>query len=447
MQKKQMRLGAFLRSHGHHVAAWRHPEASESVADAGGSFADYVDMAQIAERGLFDMLFFADIATTHEGTPDAASRNSMAIRLEPFTLLSALASLTNNIGLVCTSSSTYDDPYHIARRFATLDLISGGRAGWNLVTSAQPSEALNFSRDSHLSLDQRYKRAHEFARVVRGLWDSWDDDALICDKASGVFYDPEKMHVLDHVGEEFKVRGPLTIPRSAQGYPVMVQAGSSDEGRDLAAETAEVVFTAQQTLAEAQQFYADVKGRLAHYGRTPDDLKIMPGIFATVGRTEEEAREKYDQLQSLIDPKVGLMLLSAFMGFDVSVYPVDGPLPELPESVRGQSRPVLLRDLAEREGLTIRQLYLRMAGGRGHVQVIGTPVQIADTLEEWFLGEAADGFNILPPLLPGSLRDFVDLVVPELQRRGLFRTEYEGRTLRENLGLRRPSSRYAGVTA
>lgn len=304
------------------------------------------------------------------------------------------------------------------------------------------SEAKNFSRRDHLNADERYKRAHEFADVVKGLWDTWDGDALVCDKASGVFFRPEKMHLLEHVGDDFQVRGPLTVPRSPQGQPVMVQAGSSNDGRDLAAETAEVVFTAQQTLAEAQAFYRDVKGRLARYQREPDDLKIMPGIFPTVGRTPEEARAKYDELQALIDPKVGLMQLSAFMGFDLSEFPIDGPLPDLPAHVLGQSRPALLRDLAVRENLSIRQLYMRMAGGRGHVQLIGTPAQIVDTMEEWFTSGAADGFNVLPPLLPSSLTDFVDLVVPELQRRGLFRTAYDGSTLRENLGLRIPVSRY-----
>ena len=444
MSKHQMKLGAFLKSYGHHVAAWRHPDATTV---AGGSFADYADMAQIAERGLFDMLFFADIATVHEGSPDVASRNSMVVRLEPFTLLSALSAVTRRIGLVCTSSSTYDDPYHIARRFATLDVITGGRSGWNLVTSMHASEALNFSRNSHLKPEQRYRRAREFAQVVKGLWDSWDDDAFVCDKDSGIFFEADKMHILDHAGEEFQVRGPLTVPRSPQGQPVIVQAGSSEEGKNLAAETAEVVFTAQQTLAEAQAFYADVKGRLAKYGREPDDIKIMPGIFPTVGRTQQEAQAKYDELQSLIDPKVGLMQLSAFMGFDLSGYPVDGPLPELPEKVRGQSRPALLSNLAQREHLSIRQLYMRMAGGRGHSQIIGTPATIADSLEDWFTSGAADGFNILPPLLPGSLSDFVELVIPELQRRKLFRKEYDGATLRENLELRRPVSRYANEPA
>jgi FMN-dependent oxidoreductase (nitrilotriacetate monooxygenase family) len=436
---RQMRLGAFLRPPGHHVAAWRHPGAAE---DAGVNIQHYVRLAQTAERGLFDLLFMADTVTVFEAEPEVLSLTSYVVWFEPFSLLSALAMVTKHIGLVCTSTTTYDEPFHIARRFASLDQISGGRSGWNLVTSMQASEAKNFSRDVHIRHDERYKRAHEFAQVVLGLWDSWDDDAFVRDKASGVFFHPDKMHVLNHKGEYFNVRGPLNVARSPQGHPVMVQAGSSNDGQELAAETAEVVFTAQQSLKDAQSFYADVKRRLGKYGRNPDDLKIMPGLFPTVGRTEQEAREKFEQLQEFVHPKVGVMLLSTFMGFDLTTYPVDGPLPELPAEVLRVSRAAMLTKLARTENLSIRQLYLRMVGARGHRQIYGTAVQVADEMEEWFKKDAADGFNIMPPVEPQSLDDFVEMVIPELQRRGLFRKAYEGRTLRENLGLRWPASRY-----
>jgi FMN-dependent oxidoreductase (nitrilotriacetate monooxygenase family) len=431
----EMKLGAFLRPPGHHVAAWRHPDA---VADAGHNIEHYVRLAKTAERGLFDMIFMADSVTVFEAPPEVLSLTSYVVWFEPFSLMCALARETSHIGLVCTATTTYDEPFHIARRFASLDQISGGRAGWNLVTSMQASEAKNFSRDTHVEHGDRYKRAHEFAEVVRGLWDSWDADAFIRDKQSGVFFDPAKMHELDHRGTYFSVRGPLNVGRSPQGRPVMVQAGSSEDGKALAAETADVVFTAHQDIKSAQGFYADVKQRLATYGRTPDDVKIMPGIFPVVGATEQEARDKYEALQALIHPRVGLMLLSAFMQFDLTPYPVDGPLPELPEKVLAVSRAKLLSDLAKRENLTIRQLYMRMAGARGHRQIYGTPAQIADELEAWFDAEAADGFNIMPPVEPTSLEEFVALVIPELQRRGRFRTRYEGATLRESLGLRRP---------
>jgi FMN-dependent oxidoreductase (nitrilotriacetate monooxygenase family) len=438
--KRQMKLGAFLRPPGHHLAAWRHPEAT---ADAGTNIQHYVKLAQTAERGLFDLIFMADTVTVFEADPDVLSLTSYVVWFEPFSLLSALAMTTSHIGLVCTSTTTYDEPFHIARRFASLDQISGGRSGWNLVTSMQASEAKNFSRDVHVAHDERYKRAHEFAQVVRGLWDSWDDDAFRRDKESGVFFDPDKMHVLNHEGRYFRVRGPLNVARSPQGHPVMVQAGSSDDGKELAAETAEVVFTAQQNLKDAQAFYSDLKSRLAKYGREPDDVKVMPGIFATVGRTEQEALEKFQQLQDLIHPKVGLMLLSTFLGYDLSDCAVDGPLPDLPEKVLQNSRAALLSKLARSENLTVRQLYMRMAGGRGHRTIHGTPERIVDELEEWFTKGGADGFNIMPAVEPGALDDFVTLVIPELQRRGLFRERYEGRTLRENLGLRHPRSRYA----
>jgi FMN-dependent oxidoreductase (nitrilotriacetate monooxygenase family) len=404
-----------------------------------------VQLAQAAEAAKFDLVFLADGSGTRGDNVDFLSRtaHSYVAQFEPITLLSALAAVTERIGLVGTASTTFNEPYHIARKFASLDHISGGRAGWNLVTSSNEHEAKNFNFDEHLAHATRYARATEFADVVSGLWDSWDEDAFVRDKAAGRFFDPSKRHVLNHRGEFFNVRGPLNVARAPQGHPVVVQAGSSEAGKALAARTAEVIFTAQQTTADAVAFYADVKGRLAQYGREPDDLKIMPGVMPIVGRTESEAREKFDELQALIDPAVGLAMVSTLTGgFDLSGYPLDGPIPELPETNASKSRQALTLELARRENLTIRELYLRVAGARGHWQIVGTPEQIADALEERFVSYGADGYNVMPALLPDTLNDFIELVLPELRRRGLFRDEYEGRTLRENLGLKRPRSRY-----
>jgi FMN-dependent oxidoreductase (nitrilotriacetate monooxygenase family) len=431
-----MKLGAFLWPFGHHVAAWRHPATPEN---ASNDIQHYMELAQTAERGLFDMLFVADTTGLLATEPENLSRMSYVAWMEPVTLMAALSAVTKRIGLACTASTSYDQPYLLARRFGSLDIISGGRAAWNLITTANPLEALNFSRDPHPDKDVRYRRAREFAEVVKGLWESWDDDAFIRDKASGRFFDPAKLHILNHKGEHFSVRGPLNVARSRQGHPVMVQAGASDDGRDLAAETADVVFTAHQTLESARAFYSDLKQRTAKFGRDPDHIKIMPGFFVTVGRTEAEAKEKFDRVQGLIHPEVGIRLLSTFINFDLTGYPVDGPLPEIQPSKVSASRTTLLTDIARRENLTIRQLYTRIAGGRGHIQFAGTPTQVADELERWFVGKAADGFNIMPPVLPEGLNDFVEMVIPELQRRGLFRTSYEGTTLRENLGLPWPT--------
>lgn len=439
---RQIKLGMFLRPAAHHVAGWRHRDA---WADGGLSFAKYVTMAQTAERGLFDLMFSADALTGERYDRDTLSRTSYVAWIEPMSLLTALAPLTRNIGLVCTSTTTYDEPYHIARRFASLDLISGGRSGWNLVTSANDAEAQNFGRDDHLPKHDRYRRAREFVDVVRGLWDSWDDDAFLFDKAQGRFYEPGRRHVLNHVGEFFKVRGPLTVSRSPQGQPVVVQAGASDDGRQLAAETAEVVFCAHQTLAAAKDFYRDIKARMQLYGRDPDHLKIMPGLGVMVGRTRSEAEDKFEALQDLIPTEVGVALLSKYIARDLTGYDVDGPVPVVPQDRGAPTRSALLSDTAQSEGLTIRQLYKRIAGGRGHYQIVGSPTDVVDMMEEWFTSGAADGFNVLPPFFPNSLDEFVELVVPELQRRGLYRTAYEGPTLRDNLGLPRPASRYAGA--
>jgi FMN-dependent oxidoreductase (nitrilotriacetate monooxygenase family) len=431
-RQRQLKLGAFLLRHGHHVAGWRHPAADL----ASDPFTLYKRLAQTAEKACFDAVFFADSLTVAAG----------AAGLEPLTLLSALAAVTERIGLIGTATTTYNEPYHVARKFASLDSISRGRAGWNLVTSDNASESANFGRAEHVPHAERYARAAEFYDVVTQLWDSWEDDAFVHDKEGGRLFDPAKLHAPHHVGPHFSVDGALNVARSPQGRPVVVQAGGSEAGRELAARTAEVVFTAHPHLARAQAFYRDLKGRLEHYGRSPESLKIMPGLFAVVGESESEAREKFEQLQSLVLPRDGVALLGRMIGnFDLSGYPVDGPLPELPQTDNGQrSRQQLLTELAQGENLSIRELYLRIAGGRGHFTVVGTPVQIADQMQEWFEHEGADGFNIMPHSLPLGLDDFAHLVVPELQRRGLVRTAYTGATLREHLGLERPAHRYAG---
>jgi FMN-dependent oxidoreductase (nitrilotriacetate monooxygenase family) len=432
MPKRTIKLGVSMIGMGYHLANWRHPDAP---ADGNMSLAHYIRVIQTAERGLFDMGFLADGVGIrfHDEPKGALSRTAKNVQFEPLTLLSALAMVTKNIGLVATASTTYNEPYHVARKFASLDHISGGRAGWNVVTSVTDMEARNFNRDAAPATDLRYDRAAEFVGVVRGLWNSWEDDAFVRDKASGINYDPAKLHVLNHNGPHFKVAGPLNIARTPQGAPVIVQAGASDQGRELAAATADVVYAAAQTLEAAQAYYASVKGRMAKYGRHPDQLKIMPGLMAIPGRTRQEAQDRYDILQELVHPLVGLGALANYLG-DLSAYPLDGPVPE-PPNRRMHSRAGIFLDIARRDNLSIRQLYLSIAGGNGHRTVIGTPADIADAMEEWFHQEAADGFNILPPWLPGGLEDVVDMVVPELQRRGLYRTAYEGSTLRENLGV------------
>ncbi|MCQ9424378.1 LLM class flavin-dependent oxidoreductase [Pseudomonas sp. LJDD11] len=436
---RQLKLGAFLMATGHHVAAWRHPDVP---ANAGLDFKHYRHLAQVAEAARFDALFVADSVAAATG--DIASRMARSDHFEPLTLLSALSAVTEHIGLIATATTTYNEPYHVARKFASLDHLSGGRAGWNLVTSDAAAEAQNFGLDEHVGHADRYSRAQEFHQVVTGLWDSWGDDAFTRDKASGEYYDPARLHVLNHQGEHFRVKGPLNVARSPQGQPVVVQAGSSEVGRDLAARTAEVVFTAQTSLASAQAFYADLKGRLAAYGRSQDSLKIMPGVLIVVAETEQAAKAKFESFQELVEPQVGVALLGRMLGnFDLSGYPLDGPLPELPLTDSGQrSRQQLLTELAARENLNLAQLGRRIAGGRGHYSLIGTPEQIADELQNWFENGAADGFNVLVPHLPGGLEDVARLLVPELQRRGLFRIEYEGTTLRENLGLQRPANRF-----
>ena len=524
---RQMHLGAFLFGVGHHLAAWRHPDVDPAGA---ASLAHYQRLARLAEAAKFDAIFCADNVGLSDAPAHLLARNALPYMLEPLQLLTALAGATERIGLVATVSTSYLPPYHLARKFATLDRLSEGRSGWNLVTSGSDFEARNFGLNQQADHASRYQRAQEYVKVAQGLWDSWEDDAFRFDAQAGQFFDPAKLHRVRHEGTHYSVHGALQTPRPIQGYPVMVQAGSSEDGQNLAAETAELVFTAQQTVEEARAFYQGLraclrsptgraavfsgwdarrgapsiarlstsaatpqtarkdhcpkgwseigrlgapaacmgtspcgasgppthpdcaptrpvrdrkqalKARLPAFGRPPDALKILPGVSAFVGRSEAEAQDKYEALQSLIDPAQGLGLLSAFLGgVDLSGYPLDGPLPELPRTEGWQSRQDLFSAMARRENLSLRQLYQKVIAARGHWTLAGTPVQIADQLEHWFQTGAADGFNVMGPTLPHGLSDFIELVLPELRRRSLFRTDYTGRTLREHLGLPRPA--------
>ena len=440
-EQRKIRLGAFLPGGGQHIAAWRHPD---SPVDGATSFDFHARLAREAERGLFDAYFLADgLAVAFGGGIEGG--NAKVAGFEPVTLFSALSPLTTHLGFIATASTTYEEPYNNARKFASLDLISGGRAGWNVVTTATESAAHNFNLDQQHPHAFRYRRAAEHVEVVKKLWDSFEDDAFLRDRESGQFFDPAKVHYTDHKGEHFKVKGPLNVSRSPQGHPVIVQAGQSDDGRGLAAATAEVIFTAHQKLDTAQEFYRDIKSRARGLGRNPDHILVMPGVSPFVGRTEAEARAKYDRLTSLILEEDGIALIKGLTGgtLDLTGVDLDGPLPPVEPTEGMKSRQALIRQIADENGFTIRQLYQHVASARGHFTVVGTPAQIADILEDWFRNDGADGFNILPPWLPTGLTDFVDLVIPELQRRGLFRTAYEGRTLRENLGLPFPENRWA----
>lgn len=436
MTKKQMKLGLFLMGTGHHIASWRHPNAQ---ADASENVEFFKEVAKKAEEGKLDMLFLSDGLSFNE-----LSHPAEQVRFEPFTLLSVLSTVTKNIGLTATASTTYNEPFHIARKFSSLDHISSGRAAWNIVTSYYEAEASNFNQDKHLDHSLRYERADEFVEVVKGLWDSYDDDAVVRNKATGEYITKGKLHTLNHKGNYYAVRGPLNSSRPPQGRPVLVQAGSSEAGTTLAAKQGDVIFTAQQTLEDAQDFYKKLKDKAVAAGRERDDIKIMPGVSVYVAETEQAARAKYEKLQQLITPEIGLDFLADYLGYNLSNHDLDGPLPtDIPPTNGNRSRQQLIIELAARENLTIRELYLRIAGSRGHRIIFGSPSQIADQLIEWVENDAADGFNLMPPYFPGGFTDFVDFVIPELQKRGVFRTEYEGSTLRENLGLKQVASRYA----
>ncbi len=423
-----MHLGVFVLGTGNHIAGWRHPGAFDTFQ----SLHVAQEIARIAERGKFDLLFLGDGLTA-----DPMAHPSFTTRLEPITMLSALAATTTHIGLGATSSTTYNEPFNVARAFASLDHLSSGRAAWNAVTSSAGDAAKNFGRQ-HPPHDRRYEIAEEFVDVVNGLWECWDDGAIVINHETGQYIDPSKVHTLDHHGEFFDVKGPLNISRCPQGRPVILQAGASEPGQALAARTADVVFAVVQDLGEAKAAYATLKSRLPGFGRRAEDMAVLPGVMPIIGSTQAEAKQKLDFLQSFVTPTNAIKMLSNRLGTDMSVYPLDGPVPDLPLPDTSHGFASTMLSKARRENMTLRDLYNLTGAARGHWVLCGTPDSIADTLEEWFTGFAADGFNILPAYFPGAFAEFVDQVVPILQRRGLFRQDYTGTTLRDHLGLARP---------
>jgi len=426
---------------GCHPTGWRHRDA---VPECDMDFRWLAHMARTAERGKLDAMFFQDSAAVVgsgglHGTQPYNASSGRQCHIEPVSAIAALAAVTSRIGLISTCTTTYNEPYNLARRFLTIDHISGGRAGWNLVTSQAEDEAMNFGQETHLDHGARYERAGEFYDVVRGLWDSWDDDAFLHDKASGQWFEPTKMHMLNHAGEHFRVRGPLNVSRSPQGRPVVAQAGSSGVGMALAARSADMVFTAQATIAEGVAFCTALRGMAAGYGRGPDDIRVFPGIMPIVAPTEAEAREKYEELRDLVDDGIGLRGVARLCGgLDIYSCDPDGPLPDLPPSNAARARQDMIVAMGRR-GMTIRQIGRVLGMSQAHRVLWGTPAMLADNMEEWLEAGACDGFNLLFAHYPKPLEEFVDMVVPELQRRGVFRTEYEGLTLRENLGVSRPA--------
>lgn len=433
---RQLRLGLFVQALGHHVGGWRADGAEGSPTDIQW----FSWIAKTAEQGKFDMFFVGDaLATSVHRLPSTMSR------LEPLTLLSALAVQTQHIGLAATASTTFDEPFHLARALCSVDHISGGRMAWNVVTSFSADAARNFSREDLPSHADRYEVAREFLDVAFKLWDGWEEGAIVRDKASGRYSDESKIHAANHKGKHFQVQGPLNIARSPQGRPVIIEAGSSPAGQQLAAQTAEVVFTAAASLEEGQAFYRSQKQFVREAGRNPDHLLILPGVMPIVGRTREQAQAVWDQLNELVDIDNGIEQLSARFGTDMRAYPLDGPVPEIKPTEGSQSRVKLLTELAARENLTLRQLAAVAAGSRGHRVIVGTAEDIADDFQAWLEQGGADGFNIMPAVLPEQLQLFVELVIPELQRRGLFRTEYQYATLRENLGLPSVTDNFAAV--
>lgn len=432
--RRHVALNVFFRAFGHHPGAWRHPDSPQSGQP---DLAYWVKLAQLAEKAKFDAVFVADFVGQAAGQFDQLAYQPLGYQFEPLMLMTAIAAVTEKIGLVATLSTNFNEPYNVARRFASLDHISGGRAAWNVVSSLSDSSARVFGIDNPPDHASRYERAGEFVEVTKKFWDSWDDNAFAHpDKRAGEYLDIATAHPVRHHGKHYSVEGLLDVARPVQGYPVIVQAGNSDTGKGFAAQIAEMVYCSAQSLEVAQAYYADVKSRLPAYGRDPSQILITPGLSPVIGESEGEAQDKLGALQDLYDFRNGVKL----MGFDLSGYPLDGPLPDLPEVENGKGRRQQLIDLARKENLSIRELVLRFSVVRGHHLVVGTAKHVADKIEEWFVGEAADGFNVIPPLLPTGFEDFVHHVVPELQRRGLFRTEYEGRTLREHLGLARPEN-------
>ena len=435
-----MHIGAIVDPYGNHPAAWL---VADAVPGAEVDIDHYVNVAKTAERGTLDFMFFADVPAIRDGNLDAISRWPLyAAQFEPVTLLGALATATSQIGLAATASTSFWEPYNLARQFASLDHLSHGRVGWNVVTTSQPAASFNFSSAPRGGHADRYARAREFIDIVLGLWRSWDDDAFLRDHATARFFDPAQVQRLDYKGQYFSVRGPLNVPRTPQGQPVIIQAGGSEPGKELAAETAEMVFTAERTIERARTFYADLKGRLSKFGRSPESLKILSGLNVIVGRTRSEAEDKLAALSANIHPDVGRELISIDLDYvDLSALPIDSPVPHsiIPcETEGGKSYLGAIQTLLQDDGVTLRQLYERYATGRGGNVVVGSPTDVADRMEEWFTTGAADGFMVGLSFLPSGMSDFVDLVIPELRRRGVFRTGYGGSTLRDHLGLKRP---------
>jgi FMN-dependent oxidoreductase (nitrilotriacetate monooxygenase family) len=427
-----MHLGVFVLGTGNHSAGWRY----EGAATSHMELPVIQQIARIAERGKFDLVFISDSMVM-----DPTDHPSFLCRFEPTTLITALAACTSHVGLGATVSTSFNEPFNVARIFGSIDHISGGRAAWNVVTTSNLRAAQNFGLDEHFDHELRYERANEFVDVVRGLWDCWEDGAIVADKETGQYIDAGKVRPLNHQGRFFKVRGPLNMARSPQGHPVIIQAGGSPSGLELAARTADVVFSVVQELEPARAAYANLKARMAKYGRNPDHLAVLPGMMPIIGQSETEAREKLARLQSFLTPTNALTLVASRIGYDVSGHDLDGPVPPPPPFQGSRTFTNVLYEMAKRENMTLRDLYNLTAAARGHWVVCGTPQKIADILEQWFVERAADGFNVLPPYFPGAFDDFVDLVVPELQRRGLFRRDYTGATLRDHLGLARVEAR------
>ena len=446
-----MILGANARAMGSHVGGWRHPDAWYPTVM---NLENTVLCAQLAEQGKMHFVFLADgngVRQMDKPTLFAAtSPTDRPSVFEPVTLLSAISMVTKHVGLVATATTTYEEPFSLARKFASLDHLSNGRAGWNLVTTSNAEDALNFGRTEHMARDVRYQRAREFAKVVRGLWDSWADGAFIQDQATGQFLDPTKLHVLNHKGEFFSVRGPLNMARPPQGHPIIFSAGQSDAGMELTASTSDCMFATGATKEDNIATYNDIKGRMAKYGRSPDSLKILPNVVVYVGKTRDEINRHHDELQALIPPALGLDVLSKAIEMDLDGYPLDGPVPEVKgQHVGGTSGRFAIVNMARQEGLTIRQTYERIVLGAGGCVFKGDPIDVADQMEDWYRSKACDGFVLSGPVMPRGLKDFVELVIPELQKRGVFHADYEGKTFRDNLGLTRPSNEFfsTGVAA
>jgi FMN-dependent oxidoreductase (nitrilotriacetate monooxygenase family) len=439
MQRTPMILSAFFfNPQGDHRMSWRHPDApGREIFD----LAYYRKLAEIAEAARMDAIFVADHVAMWD-TYESNIAHYANARLEPITLLAALAAVTSHIGLIVTASASYSEPYNIARAFASLDHISGGRFGWNVVTSGMNEEAMNFGRDANIEHAFRYERAQEFLEVTKALWDSVEDGSLLLDKATGFFADPKHIHRINHIGKHFKVRGPLNVPRPPQGYPVIVQAGSSEDGRHLAAAHADLNFALVRTIEEGQRYRRDFDERLQRVGRQPGDLKVLPGILPIVARSRAEAQEKRNFLETLVPDRVGVDLVSSWCGLDLSAYPIDGPLPPLPDvsTYDGQRTNLERLQAFAKENLTIREIARRISNAGTGPVMAGTPAEIADEMEAWYTAGAADGFNLMFPLLPDDWVSFAEQVVPELQRRGLTRKEYPAGTLRDRLGLPRPAN-------